>query len=61
MAKEAKRGRPGVRLRAALVPLLERLESVGLLRGGPCEVHYRTRSGARWGRYKPRYGPIWWW
>ena len=42
------------------MPLLELLEAVGPRRG-PCEAHYETRSNAPWGRYKPRYGPAWWW
>ena len=43
------------------MPLLAHLKTVGPRRG-PCEApHYGTRSNASYGRYKPRYGPGWWW
>ena len=61
VAKGAPRGRSGVRSRAALMPLLARLETVGLLRSGPCEAYYGTRGNVPCGRYRPRYGPGWWW
>ena len=55
------RGRPGVRWWAALMPLLERLETAVGLRRGPCEAHYGTRSSVPRVRHKPRYGLSWWW
>jgi hypothetical protein len=42
------------------MPLLAHLETVGPRRGA-CEAHYGTRSNVSWGRYRPRYGPGWWW
>jgi hypothetical protein len=42
------------------MPLLAHLETVGRRRGA-CEAHYGTRSNVSWGRYRPRYGPGWWW
>ena len=42
------------------MPLLARL-GLGDSRPRILGAYYGTRGGARWGRYKPRYGPIWWW
>ncbi len=50
----------GIRSWAALVPLLAHLETVGP-RHWLCEAHYGTRSNVSCGRYRPRYGPSWWW
>ena len=60
MTKGTPRWRLGIRSWAALLPLLAHLEDVGL-RCEPCETHYRTQSNFPCGRYKPRYGPGWWW
>ncbi len=60
VTKGTPRGRLGIRSWAALMPLLAHLEAVGPRRGA-CEAHYGTRGNVPCGRYRPRYGPGWWW